>query len=432
MSWSNILLKEIPPSVYEEALRDSGISATRKKELQKKLNKLIEDKFIGNLNLFPKQNPFIRYKIAEELPGVITSILESYESLGKPGTKRERIPAVDKKTQKQKKDKYGRLMWETQGFGQYKFKETKTKPIPVAKRFDLILAQLEYAIEAVLGRLGISFQPSMSVAEVNKLTIDVGLTDEGVADAESKLERLLQSSIDLSGKMPKKPETGQLSEGDEDVPRKEPVLPGIKNDIDLLNFYKKLERNFEGSVTVRKKDGMVIETQISARAVDTFESDIQLEIAGLQDAAGIDLGEDKNKPKVAQPPLDSISQRFKRLNTSEKTKLSCVDYFFTKLAKHKKEGKDVDAKYREIIEDLGVSMYNILVAIYEIEYDDTNVLNFPALLRTKKIIPVERVMPTFTLILGEKEYDFSSESVKEIQQIYRDQEQDAEPGGRRN
>ena len=445
MSWSNILLKDIPPSVYEEALRDAGISATRKKELQKKLNKLIEDNFIGNLegqktrtrNLLPTgqilttdpsnplydetegASPFIRYKIAQELPGVIASILESYESLGKPGIKREKIPVLDDEGN-QKKDKYGRPQWKMKGFGQYEFEETKVKPIPVAKRFDLILAQLEYAIEAVLGRLGIDYQPSMSIAEVDKLITDVGLTDEGVADAESKLERILQNTVDLTDKMPKpsEPEQRKLPEGDEDIPSREPVGIPIKGRFDFLNFYKKLERNFEDSVSVRKKDGLVIETKITARAIDTFESDVQVEIAALQDAAGIDLGKDRYKPKVTKPPLDSISQRFKGLNTSEKTKLSCVDYFLTKLAEQKKAGGDVDAKYREIIEDIGVSMYNILVAIYEIEYDDTAVLNFPALLGTKKRIPVKRVVPTFTFVLGGKEYDYSSESAKEIQEIY--------------
>ena len=86
-------------------------------------------------------SPFIRYKIGQELPGVIASILESYESLSKPGTKREKIPIME--DGKQKLDDKGKPMYQMSGLGQFKYRTIKTKPIPATKRFNLILAQLE-------------------------------------------------------------------------------------------------------------------------------------------------------------------------------------------------------------------------------------------------------------------------------------------------
>ena len=226
--------------------------------------------------------------------------------------------------------------------------------------------------------------------------------------------------------MPKKPETEQrkLPKGDEDIPRREPIVPTkIRSEINFSSLYDQLKTIFEGSVTVKKnKYGM--ETNLSARTIENFGELVERQIAQLQLDEGIDLGKvdgaiNTTQPKYNEPPLKVISRKFKQMTNVKKRRFSSVDYFFTKLGEMKHRGDATDTKYREIIDGIGVSMYNILVAIYEMEYDDTNVVNLPAILGRKRgKLPDKPVMPTFTFILGGKEYDYSAESAKEIQQIY--------------
>ena len=199
---------------------------------------------------------------------------------------------------------------------------------------------------------------------------------------------------------------------DDSVPRQEPQAVTGAKPFNFKNVHGDLSRMFSNSIKIDNVGNPVI----TSLAIKKFEEIIQKEMAKV-------TGEDSKTPSVSKLPSNTTG-KFKNVNRSDKVKFSSVDYFFNKLAQEKQNKTEIDKLFREDIVGLDMSMYRVLVKLYLVNYKNTAVSNLPAILgkKSKPIIETTKT-PNITFTFGGKEYDYSSESAKQIQQEYLDEQE---------
>ena len=206
---------------------------------------------------------------------------------------------------------------------------------------------------------------------------------------------------------------------DDSVPRQEPQAVSGAKPFNFKNVHMDLSGAFSTTVKIDNAGNPVI----TSTAIKQFEEIIQLEMAKVTGESEKTATNKKAKTKPSLSKLPSnITAKFKNVNTNDKTAFSSVDYFFTRLAQEKENKTQIDKLFREDVIGLDMSMYRVLVKLYLVNYKDTAVSNLSAILgKRAKPQPEAKKLPKFTFVLGGEEYDYSSESAKEIQQIYADE-----------